>query len=105
MLRFLFGTKPTAAAKPETQREAFARLLADLNAALAELPEKPKVTIDPATGGIELHLPEQLPDEALALPAPEEAAQVKSEDTNAEASSDPSADAETSDNSEKPKAA
>ena len=31
---------------------------------------KPKVTIDPATGTVAIELPDQMPDEALALPAP-----------------------------------
>ncbi|WP_095589199.1 hypothetical protein [Actibacterium ureilyticum] len=71
MLKFLFGGRKPAEAKPETQREAFARLVGDLNEAIVALPEKPKFVIDPETGGFELVLPEQLPDEALALPAPE----------------------------------
>ena len=71
MLKFLFGGRKPAEAKPETQREAFARLVGDLNEAIAALPEKPKFVIDPETGSFELILPEQLPDEALALPAPE----------------------------------
>jgi hypothetical protein len=70
MLRFLFGAKPAAAAKPETQREAFTRLLEDLNTAIAALPEKPKVIVDPQTGRLDLELPERLPDETLALPSP-----------------------------------
>ncbi len=70
MLRFLFGAKPAAAAKPETQREAFSRMLEDLNTAIAALPEKPKVIVDPQTGRLDLELPERLPDETLALPSP-----------------------------------
>ena len=72
MLRFLLGT-PRTSEKPviETQREVFSRLIADLNTAIEGLPTKPKVTIDPNTGRIELDLPEHLPDEALALPAPD----------------------------------
>lgn len=71
MLRFLFGMRsPTEEAAAETQREALERLVRDLNAAIAALPEKPRLIIDPATGKLELDLPETLPDEALALPAP-----------------------------------
>lgn len=69
MLKFIFGKKGIA--KAETQREGFARMLGDLNEAIAGLDEKPKINIDPNTGAIEFDLPERLPDEALALPAPE----------------------------------
>lgn len=72
MLRFLFGMRPqseeTAA---ETQRETLERLVRELNAAIAALPEKPGLIIDPAKCELTLDLPETLPDEALALPAPE----------------------------------
>ncbi|MGC9371325.1 MAG: hypothetical protein ACP5DX_17480 [Paracoccaceae bacterium] len=71
-MRFLFGMRPpTEDAVAETQREALERLVRDLNAAIAALPEKPRLIIDPATGKLELDLPETLPDEALALPAPD----------------------------------
>ncbi|WP_212524575.1 hypothetical protein [Actibacterium sp. MT2.3-13A] len=72
MLRFLFGMRPRAEASvAETQREELERLIRELNAAVAALPEKPRLIIDPASGKLELDLPETLPDEALALPAPE----------------------------------
>ncbi len=71
MFRFLIGGRKNQTPEPEPQRQVFRRLMADLNTAIDELPEKPAVTIDPATGHISLRLPEQLPDEALALPAPE----------------------------------
>ena len=81
MLKFLFGTRKTDEPVPETQRQVFERLQRDLNDAIDGLPEKPKVTLDPATGHIALDLPETLPDEALALPSPEE----KPDETAAEA--------------------
>lgn len=72
MFKFLFQRgKNGILAKPETQREAFERLVEELNGAIALFAEKPKVTIEPATGAISFELPEQFPDEALALPAPE----------------------------------
>lgn len=55
----------------ETQRQTIERALAEVNEVLALMAEKPKVTIDPATGSVTLDLPDQMPDEALALPAPE----------------------------------
>ena len=78
MLKFLFGQRKTDAPVIETQREVFERLQTDLNTAIDLLPEKPKMTFDPMTGHIALTLPEQLPDEALALPAPQ--APTKQED-------------------------
>jgi hypothetical protein len=42
-----------------------------LNAEIAELPEKPAVTITPETGALSFEMPEQFPDEALALPKPD----------------------------------
>lgn len=71
MFKFLFGGKKTPEAVPETDREQFKRLTTDLNALIGTLAVKPKVTLDPATGRIELEEPEQFADEALALPAPE----------------------------------
>lgn len=56
----------------ESQRARFERLVADLNDAIAELPEKPAVTVMPVTGGLAFEMPEQFPDEALALPKPED---------------------------------
>lgn len=71
MLGFLFGRRPKAVEPVvETQREELERLVQELNAAMAVLPQKPRLLIDLATGGLELDLPETLPDEALALPAP-----------------------------------
>ena len=72
MLKFLF--QATRRKQVETQRQIAARLQDELNGLIDELPEKPRVTFDPASGNIELDLPKHLPDEALALPAPEKAA-------------------------------
>ncbi|MEM6596259.1 MAG: hypothetical protein AAF672_15840 [Pseudomonadota bacterium] len=70
MLKFLFGKKPGA--KVETQRETFERLVKKLNEAIAPLAVKPRVTVDPNSGAITFAAPEQFPDEALALPKPDE---------------------------------
>jgi hypothetical protein len=37
---------------------------------MAGLADKPRLTVDMETGELTLDLPEQMPDEALALPAP-----------------------------------
>ncbi len=76
MLKFLFGQK-NAAAVEKSQREVITSLLADLNTAVMSMPEKPVVAINPNTGEISLELPEQMPDEALALPAPDLAEDTK----------------------------
>ncbi len=54
----------------ENQRQTVQRALAEVNEVVALMDAKPKIVIDPATGAVELELPEQMPDEALALPAP-----------------------------------
>ncbi|MCO4841704.1 MAG: hypothetical protein KC439_02190 [Yoonia sp.] len=59
----------------ETQRQTIDRALAEVNEVVALMIDKPKVTIDPATGSVTLDLPDQMPDEALALPAPETVAE------------------------------
>jgi hypothetical protein len=76
MLKFLFRGRETNAVV-ETQRQRFERIVTELNDAIDGLPVKPRVTLDPVTGHFELHLPEQLPDEALALPAPTQEAVEK----------------------------
>lgn len=76
MFKFLFGRRVTADASPETMREQLSRALAEVNGLVAQLDPKPAVTLDPATGEISLALPEQMPDEALALPAPEAEAEA-----------------------------
>ncbi|WP_298261616.1 hypothetical protein [uncultured Litoreibacter sp.] len=71
MFKFLFKGRNKEVVV-ETQRQNFERLVTELNDAIDALPVKPRVTLDPTTGHVELHLPEQMPDEALALPAPVE---------------------------------
>ena len=71
MFRFLFGN--TAAApeiKRETQRETVLRAQKELNEILASLTPKARITIYPEEGTLTINLPEQMPDEAKALPAP-----------------------------------
>ncbi|WP_420863321.1 hypothetical protein [Algirhabdus cladophorae] len=72
MLRFIFGKKDTPTVKTETQRESFERVMAELNELIADQPVKPSLTVDFTSGRLSLDLPEQLADEALALPAPAE---------------------------------
>ncbi|MBY4892677.1 hypothetical protein KUL25_07860 [Rhodobacteraceae bacterium N5(2021)] len=84
MLKLLFGgKKATPEVVIESDRARFSRLVNELNEVIDTLAHKPRVTIDPATGHIEPDVPEQFPDEALALPAPA----TESEPT-AEATSD-----------------
>ena len=73
MFKFLFkGRETVPEVKIETQRETFTRLVDELNEALGNLADKPAVTIEPASGRISFEMPEQFPDEALALPSPPE---------------------------------
>ena len=81
MLKFLFGSKGKFRAVKETQRGTIERALEEVNTIVALMDEKPKVTFDPATGAVNFALPEQMPDEALALPAPNK---VKDETVAAE---------------------
>ena len=74
MLGRLFRFTGKAEAVVETQRATFHRVLGELNDAMAALPEKPRIILDPGTGAISLELPDYLPDERVALPAPEKAA-------------------------------
>ena len=104
MFKFLFrGRDKTPEVKIETQRETFTRLVEELNDALGKLADKPAVTIEPATGRISFELPEQFPDEALALPSPEgeateteqqEPAPPADEETANEKASEPASSAE-----------
>ena len=73
MFKFLFRKSKTDTPEVviETDRESFDRLVSELNAMIDTLADKPRVTIDPATGHILPEMPETFPDEALALPAPE----------------------------------
>ena len=71
MFKFLFE-KATGKAQIETQRDSVARAVDELNAVLVLMADKPTVGVDLNTGLISIDLPEQMPDEALALPAPDE---------------------------------
>lgn len=72
MFKFLFGAKDKApAVKQETQRETVERAQRELNEILATLSPKARITIYPEEGTLTVELPEQMPDEAKALPAPE----------------------------------
>ncbi len=61
------GLKPAV----ETQRQTVERALGEVNEVLALMAVKPKITIDPEAGTVAIGLPDQMPDEALALPAPD----------------------------------
>ena len=71
MFKFLFGRKAEDV-KVETQREVATRALSELNIVLDGLETKPAIKLDMSSGQIEIDWPDQMPDEALALPAPEE---------------------------------
>ncbi|CUX81353.1 MAG: hypothetical protein HLUCCA05_12945 [Roseibaca calidilacus] len=72
MFKFLFGSKAAAPeVKRETQRETVLRAQAEINEILATLSPKPRITIYPEEGSFTIDLPEQMPDEAKALPAPD----------------------------------
>ena len=70
MFKFLFRKKEVEVVK-ETQRETAERALQELNEVLGGMAVKAKIAVDLESGLLELELPEQMPDEALALPAPE----------------------------------
>lgn len=70
MFKFLFG-KTGGNAKIETQRDTVVRVVEELNSVLALMADKPVVGVDLNTGLITVDLPDHMPDEALALPAPE----------------------------------
>ncbi len=78
MLKFLFS-RSAGDLKIEPQRVVVTRALTDLNSILAGLDPKPKITLDPETGAISIDLPVQMPDEALALPAPDAEADAGAE--------------------------
>ena len=71
MFEFLFGKKPTKKVETETLRQTAERSLKELNAVLAVLPQQPAITVRGAGEGIGIDWPDQMPDEAKALPAPE----------------------------------
>lgn len=68
MFKFLFGTKPGTEAVKETARQTAERALGELNEVLAQLSEQPSITI--AANRIDVDWPDQMPGEAMALPAP-----------------------------------
>jgi hypothetical protein len=71
MFKFLFGNKATAPQiARETQRQTVERAQKELNEILAALTPKARITIYPEEGTLTIDLPEQMPDEAKALPAP-----------------------------------
>lgn len=72
MFRFMFRRRPTEDAVPETMRQQAERALDEVNAIIGQLDPKPAVTYDPHTGALSIALPDTLPDEALALPAPDD---------------------------------
>ena len=80
MFKFLFGgKKEVEVIVRESDRDRFQRLIDELNGIVDQLPVKPKVTLDPATGHVSYEMPEQFQDEALALPKPEASAAPRTE--------------------------
>jgi hypothetical protein len=69
MFKFLFSKK--SAGVKETQRDAIVRAVGEINLITAQMAVKPRIIIDPATGSVTFELPDQMPDEALMLPAPD----------------------------------
>ena len=67
----------------ETQRQVFERAVSELNEIMAGMEDKPEVSVDLNDGQIKFDLPDQMPDEALALPAPETEKEEKIEDAPA----------------------
>lgn len=82
MFKFLRNRFGEVKSVQETQRQTFERALGEVNAILTLMDPKPKISFDPAGGTFEIELPDQMPDEALALPAPtaEETAPVAEEE-------------------------
>ena len=69
MLKILnFFKSNTGEVKVLNMRERFVQAQSEMNADLGEMP---KISIDAKTRQIEITAPDQFPDEALALPAPE----------------------------------
>jgi hypothetical protein len=80
MFKFLFGkNKAEVEVVKETQRETVARALGELNEVLGGMSVRSKIAVNLETGLVEIELPEQMPDEALALPAPGEKAAAEPE--------------------------
>ncbi|MFT6423860.1 MAG: hypothetical protein ACJAX9_000206 [Celeribacter sp.] len=89
MFKFLkFGRGAKSNVVIETQRQSFERLVGELNEAIAALPDMPAVTVNPVSNEISFALPETFPDEALALPAPEEVAEETAKDAADEAAAE-----------------
>ena len=90
MFKFFQSKFGTVKATPETQRQTFERALGEINTLVALMADKPKITIDPTAGSVSYELPDQMPDEALALPAPveKEAVAETTEEVAEEASED-----------------
>jgi hypothetical protein len=81
MLKILnFFKSTTGETKIISMRERFENAQSELNAVLAEMHDMPSLTIDATARRIDLTAPEQFADEALALPAPEPEADVKTEE-------------------------
>ncbi|MCC5963532.1 MAG: hypothetical protein JJU09_10425 [Rhodobacteraceae bacterium] len=94
MFKFLFGSKSDAPeVKRETQRETVTRALREVNEIMADLDPKPRITIYPEEGTLSIELPEQMPDEAKALPAPEAKPKAPEAPSAPQASEKPSASA------------
>ena len=74
--------------KPESQRARFERLVSELNEALDGLTDKPAVTVQPDSGHISFDMPEQFPDEALALPKPDTTEATSDEEGDSEQDTD-----------------
>lgn len=71
MFKFIKSRLGGVKAVVETQRQTIERALSEAKEILVLMSVKPKITIDPETGTVSLDLPDQMPDEALALPAPD----------------------------------
>lgn len=73
MLKTFFDRLSVRSAPALNQRQIVEKALADLNEVLGAMADRPALTIDMASGRLAIDLPDQMPDEALALPAPEAA--------------------------------
>ncbi|MGY6703396.1 hypothetical protein [Roseinatronobacter sp.] len=75
MFKFLFGraSKEPEVIVQETQRETVARALRELNEVLTALSPRAGIHVDLQSGTLSVDLPDQMPDEAKALPAPDKA--------------------------------
>lgn len=61
----------------ETQRQVFERAVSELNDIMAGMEEKPHFSVDLNEGKLTFSLPDQMPDEALALPSPNSDAKLE----------------------------